>query len=439
MKSKITISSLLVLFLFNYAALSQATCTEQVSGVTTTLTSVFAMTSQQLWVCGYNATVLRTTNGGTNWINVSGNGIPMTRLLVNVAGISTTTAIVSGYEGTTTYVYHTSNSGANWTQVFMQANGGFINSVNMRSGSAGFMQGDPVGGRWSLWKTTNGGLNWDSTGLYLPQAGAEAGWNNSMVTHNGGTPGPFMWFGTNNSRIYYSTNGGVSWNVQSTAPEVNAYSVYFPYNPTSEGLSGGATLIRTSNLGSSWSAAASTGTGNINGITGTNLVTDNTVLPYTWYIRSNNNIYYSGNNGSSWVINYTAPAGNYRHITLTDFSSIGTWYAVRDNGGITKGTYSISSVNPVLSEIPGEFSLMQNYPNPFNPSTTFKFSIPEKSFVTLKVYNSIGVEIETIVKGELSPSTYEAKWEASKYSSGVYFYSLQTIGFSETKKMILIK
>jgi hypothetical protein len=57
----------------------------------------------------------------------------------------------------------------------------------------------------------------------------------------------------------------------------------------------------------------------------------------------------------------------------------------------------------------------------------------------LKVYTSIGVEIETIVKGELSPSIYEAKWDASKYSSGIYFYSLQTNDFTETKKMILVK
>jgi hypothetical protein len=89
--------------------------------------------------------------------------------------------------------------------------------------------------------------------------------------------------------------------------------------------------------------------------------------------------------------------------------------------------------------IPYEFSLEQNYPNPFNPSTTIKYSIPDNGFVTLKVYDIIGNELITLVNEERSPGSYEVSFNASEYSSGIYIYSLRTDGFTQTKKMMLIK
>ena len=83
--------------------------------------------------------------------------------------------------------------------------------------------------------------------------------------------------------------------------------------------------------------------------------------------------------------------------------------------------------------------LEQNYPNPFNPSTKIRYSIPEHSSVTLKVFNLLGEEIETLVNGEQSAGVYEATFDASNLSSGIYFYTLQTENFSSSKKMILIK
>jgi hypothetical protein len=95
----------------------------------------------------------------------------------------------------------------------------------------GFMMGDPVGSRWSLWKTTNSGVTWDSTGLYLPQAGAEAGYNNCMS--NGQNR---IWFGTNNSRVYFSSNNGINWSIQNVSPETQITAIWFDENGSATGL-----------------------------------------------------------------------------------------------------------------------------------------------------------------------------------------------------------
>jgi hypothetical protein len=89
--------------------------------------------------------------------------------------------------------------------------------------------------------------------------------------------------------------------------------------------------------------------------------------------------------------------------------------------------------------VPGVFSLEQNYPNPFNPATTIKYQVPVNGLVTLKVFNVIGQEVATLVNEVQSASGYETSFDASKLSSGIYFYTLRAGSFVETKKMMLIK
>lgn len=85
------------------------------------------------------------------------------------------------------------------------------------------------------------------------------------------------------------------------------------------------------------------------------------------------------------------------------------------------------------------FFLDQNYPNPFNPATTIRYSIPKESFVTLKIYDVLGRELETLVDEEKTAGIYETKWSATGYQSGLYFYRLRAGPFSETKKLLLLK
>ena len=81
----------------------------------------------------------------------------------------------------------------------------------------------------------------------------------------------------------------------------------------------------------------------------------------------------------------------------------------------------------------------QNYPNPFNPSTSIQFKIPENSFVTLKVYNVLGKEVATLLNEEKNAGSYEVTFNATEFSSGIYFYKIEADNFVETKKMILMK
>ena len=90
--------------------------------------------------------------------------------------------------------------------------------------------------------------------------------------------------------------------------------------------------------------------------------------------------------------------------------------------------------------LPDRFELLQNYPNPFNPQTTIAFSLPRTSHVTLQVFDVLGRNVATLVDHEnLAPGTHEAFFDASRLSSGVYYYRLRADGFLRTKQMVLIK
>jgi len=97
-------------------------------------------------------------------------------------------------------------------------------------------------------------------------------------------------------------------------------------------------------------------------------------------------------------------------------------------------------INNIGSETPSKYTLSQNYPNPFNPSTTIRFDIAKLSNVTLKVYNTRGQEVATLVNNEMvSAGVKEVSFNAASLASGIYFYTLTAGDFKETKKMMLIK
>jgi hypothetical protein len=88
---------------------------------------------------------------------------------------------------------------------------------------------------------------------------------------------------------------------------------------------------------------------------------------------------------------------------------------------------------------PVAISLSQNYPNPFNPSTTIRYGLPQRSHVTLTVFNTLGQQVATLVQGEQEGGYHEAVFDASGLASGVYLYRLQAGEFVQTRKLVLVR
>lgn len=124
-------------------------------------------------------------------------------------------------------------------------------------------------------------------------------------------------------------------------------------------------------------------------------------------------------------------AGTYNYICEPHSPSMA--------GVIIASPSSVSQLNETVNG----YKLSQNYPNPFNPTTKIRFSLPEASDVSLKIFNANGKEVAEIVNEKLAASAYEAEWDAINFSTGVYYYRLTVSGitgnFIETKKMLLIK
>jgi hypothetical protein len=119
-------------------------------------------------------------------------------------------------------------------------------------------------------------------------------------------------------------------------------------------------------------------------------------------------------------------------------------YYISINNPSDKIFINLDATDSVMSnvkstEISTDLFLYQNFPNPFNPTTTIKFSIPQKGFVELKVYDLIGREIKTLVKEEKNAGNYYIQFDGSELVSGIYFYKLQFGHFAQTKKFILLK
>jgi hypothetical protein len=121
---------------------------------------------------------------------------------------------------------------------------------------------------------------------------------------------------------------------------------------------------------------------------------------------------------------------------LSDIASNKLYYRLKQVN--YDGSFEYSDIVEV--EIaPSAFSLSQNYPNPFNPSTIINYQLPINSFVTLKVYDVLGNEVETLIDEEKSAGEYEIEFRASELGSGVYFYTLRAGEFVQCKKMLLLK
>ncbi len=174
---------------------------------------------------------------------------------------------------------------------------------------------------------------------------------------------------------------------------------------------------------------------------GESFVNDGT-LPHTRLIWSDGNTHYHNGWNTSFINNpnYTFVAkGDSFHEVVGVLGYTHSYYklAPRKDDDITG--YVAVDVNDESNIVPDKFVVEQNYPNPFNPSTIISYSIPKEGFVTIKVYNILGQEVATLLNDLQSSGMYKINFNASRLSSGVYFYSVKTDNLTVVKKMILMK
>ena len=143
-----------------------------------------------------------------------------------------------------------------------------------------------------------------------------------------------------------------------------------------------------------------------------------------------------------WLGSTTVGGNGVFAYEITDPSIEAVSLTATDNNGNTSAFGFIELITDVEKEddnIPSEFTLNQNYPNPFNPSTTISFSIPTEEFVSLKVFNSLGEEVDELVNETVPAGNYSISFDASQLTSGIYFYKIAAGNFFQTRKMMLVK
>lgn len=393
--------------------------------------SAWAVDSNICWMCGSTTAqtsgyVILTTNGGTNWMNVTGDMPSLLLGLFSVCGINANEAWVGASNGN---IYHTTNTGGNWIQVTMpNLTPTFIDVIHFFNQNTGFILGDPVSSTWCYYWTTNAGNNWMLSGPTI--SSTMSGWNNSYCALDTG----HIWFGTNASTIY---KGGFRSGFDSI-PSVgkNSFGISFVNS-----FVGSAVMANSSygvisnnvstNGGTSWSA----------GYTPYGVQYGIKAIPGTSNVWScggfiaGGAILYSSNNGENWSTNFTMADIGY---CITFASQRRGWV------GCTSGTiycYSGSvGIKNIGSSQPTEYYLKQNYPNPFNSSAIIKYYLPKKSLVTLKVFDLLGREISTLIDGvSQKPGTNTLTFNGSNLASGIYYYKLIANDFVSTRKMILLK
>ncbi len=380
------------------------------SGTSEDLYSVYFTSPLTGWAAGSGGTILKTTNGGTNWFSQTSTSSQIESLFF----LNSSTGYGTGAGGDVIYTF---NGGTNWTTV-SSGTTEVLHSIHFGNSSTGWAAGEFR----EIHRTTNGGLNWTA------QFSGSGPWY-SYYALSGSTGFVTGYEGI----VYKTTNSGVNWiSVYSNAALI-FYSIFFISSTT--GFAAGAGLpsppiYRTTNAGNNWSPIS--------------VPFGNAVYSIHFPSASSgwgcgvDQIIMTSDGGSTWSYQTSGiPASFYRGIF---FANTSTGYAVGSAGKIIKTTNGgLTGFQQIQGKTPSSFNIYQNYPNPFNPSTRIKFDIPKQMFTKIIVYDLLGRETSVLVSEELEPGSYEVEFDSKNYPGGVYFYKIITEEFSQTNKMVLVK
>jgi len=429
---------------------------QQTSGTTANLNAVQFIDINNGWAVGDSGIILHTTNGGQEWLTqISGTSLS----LFDVCFIDSNNGWIVGGSEYWMYWQHvilkTTNGGETWVEqlfgeIYWLRGVSFININN----------GTVVGGKWNgnyyegvIFRTTNGGIDW------IQQTNSSEFSLNDVfmidadnVVAVGGAVSEMYGIGL----FLKTSNGGSNWTCY-TISEYVLTSISFIDNyigyivghgyqgskkndtevtkgnfPVSDPLF--LALIKTTDGGLNWIAQFSPSP-QLNSVYFTD---ENNGTVVGFQTNFTVPIYRTTNGGIDWTSQGSGTIPEFRSVFFIDAlngcaTGINGTILHTTNGGVT----FIEEDEP--SPLPTEYSLLQNYPNPFNSSSVIKYSIPKSSQVTLKIFSTLGEEIEILANEEKPAGTYEVAWYAEQLPSGVYFYRLQAGDLVQTRKMILLK
>jgi len=370
---------------------------------------------------GTDGVSLKTTNGGQTWLNdpLSPGGSQAFFVNANYGWML--------FEGNSSSIYRTSNGGTSWIQTYIPGGGAWIGRMTFASQNTGWAYGS-IG---KIVYTTNSGVSWTAQNV------GSTNYIEALFCVNENEAWAGGGYGGGSGFISHTTNSGQTWTLQTPASNAQISDFCFLNNTSGWALCYGGTTQKTTDGGQTW-----TGLGSIPNFYSMRILMLDSLRGWIAAYNSGSStdgkgyIYRTTNGGNSWVQEWITPIVGTDLQDLSNQNNMTLW-CVGNNGQITK--YDVPTGISKNTEVVKDFNLSQNYPNPFNPTTNIKYQITNNKLVTLKIFDILGKEVETLVNEKQNAGTYEVTFNASQYSSGIYFYKLTTDNFSDTKKMLMIK
>jgi photosystem II stability/assembly factor-like uncharacterized protein len=404
----------------------------------------------------FNTTVYKTTDKGLNWTR-SGTGLPSDLTFIFSMVVSGNNILAATDEG----VYYSPDNGTNW----YLANAPIQYIPNIAAGGDNFVYAAVPG--IGIYKSGDDGVNWIPSLLSPTVDYVEVAAINN-----------YAFAGTFFGGACYSSNYGGTWFLSNGFPSDASVFVLCPvademvlagtdlspnwiyasfnngvnFSPYSEGLANHAS-VEAFAVNETYMLAGTDQHGVwrrlLPGVPvelisfNAKINNSNVELEWQTATETNNSGFEIQRKGAAWErIGFVEGHGTIsetQKYSFIDRNLLAGKYTYRLKQIDYDGNFEFSDLVKIEILTPIEFSLSQNYPNPFNPSTTIKYQIPINGFVTLRVFNTIGEEVSTLVNEFKSAGNYEIHFDAEDLTSGIYFYRLKVDNFNSTRKMILLK